>query len=164
LCNLLYRTAVGIDRIIHFSHGLRRDGVREALECRTEKRLSLRAGDVDRLIRREVSAVVLELTQNERVEQPAGGRAGDYIQLTCGESTISQSEVHLAGLLLERKSICLYEAGVAVRPRHKVLPKTGLPITRNRNSFRDRAEGVGAGDFAAHKDREIIRKAERRAH
>src|SRR5437773_3224830 len=106
--------------------------------------------------------VVSKLEQIERGDAAVGSIASDHIYFVSRQSRVSEIERHVA-YAGEIQPVHARETRIAIRPHHKIMPKSGLPMRRIPGCIRNRFEIKPARIFATHQDREGIVETERLA-
>jgi hypothetical protein len=88
----------------------------------------------------------------KRIDQPIRGIAGDHIDLSAGESFISQAEIHHARRHLELKLVEFRQARITIFPFDEFIAKTRRPLS----GIRAASEIVFSFNFSASSPRTTI--------
>src|SRR5262245_33814660 len=88
------------------------------------------------IVRWKIVAIIDELHEAVAADQAVRGVPGDKIDLTFGESTVSERQIHLS-YLLKVEAVGLGETRIAVRPRHEILTKARAPLRRDLGRIAD---------------------------
>src|SRR5205085_3550449 len=86
----------------------------------------------DGFVRWKVTSIVFELDQIERRNAPIGRVAGDQIDLVRSQRRVRQIKGHLVRRIGKTQTVSVRKAGIAIRPRHKILAEAGAPLRRVR--------------------------------
>lgn len=90
------------------------------------------ANDGDRVVRREIMAIVLERDQVERVDETVSGIAGNDIDLPIDECTIDKSRIHDTGSCGKVKIVAIAPAMKTVGALDELVTDSDAPLGRDR--------------------------------
>src|SRR5258708_16139627 len=108
--------------------------------------------------------VVLELKAIECSDSAVGRVAGNHMDLVGSQRRVSQIERHLAWCAGELQAVSARESGKTVFPDHKIVPESGVPLTRITCRFRNRFQIKPVRVFAANQNSKRVVETKRRAH
>lgn len=119
------------------------------------------ADDGDRVVRREVMAVVFEGEDGKSVEGAIGGIAGDDVHLMSEKRAIEEAEVHNGGSRGEMEVVAIAPAAEAVGALEEFVADAGAPLGSESGDVGGGAEMQAIGVLAADDHGEGIFKTER---
>src|SRR5258708_13888467 len=115
-----------------------------------------------RFVGRKIVAVIIEHEQIQRWNQPVGGIARSYINLTILQRRSEQTQVHDAGRRGKVQAIGGSQPGIPIRPLHELVAESCSPLRTESRSLRQGLEVQTARVFPTNFHRESIVKTKRR--